>query len=86
MLRNRGTAKAGAGNAAIGAAFESHLREVNAWLESKAYVKTLRIPYHEVLRDAETIGMRISDFLNVKLDCIAMAQRVDATLYRNRLT
>jgi len=86
MLRNRGTAKAGAGNAAIGAAFESHLREVNAWLESKSYVKTLRVPYHEVLRDAETIGMRISDFLNVKLDCIAMAQRVDATLYRNRLT
>jgi hypothetical protein len=84
MLRNRGTAKPAAGNAAIATAFESHLREVNAWLESKSYVRTLRIAYHEVLRDGEAIGMRISDFLNVELDCTAMAQQVDATLYRNR--
>jgi len=85
MLKNRGTAKAAAGNAAIGAAFESHLREVNAWLESKAYVKTLRIPYHEVLRDAEPIAHKIVDFLGVDLDIAAMTQQVDATLYRNRL-
>jgi len=85
MLKNRGTAKAAAGNAAIGAAFESHLREVNAWLESKAYVKTLRMPYHEVLRDAEPIAHKIVDFLGVDLDIAAMTQQVDATLYRNRL-
>src|SRR5208282_620889 len=47
MLRNRGTAKAGVDNAALAGLFEKELRAVNAWLDSKAYVKTLRVPYHE---------------------------------------
>lgn len=84
MLRNRGNAKAGAGNAAIATAFESHLREVNAWLDSKAYVKTLRVPYHDVLRDVEAIARNIDQFLEIGLDVEAMARQVDATLYRNR--
>jgi hypothetical protein len=84
MLRNRGTAGAGSGNAAIAAAFESHLREVNAWLENKAYVKTLRVPYHEVLRGAETIGQNLTEFLGIGLNVEAMTSQVDATLYRNR--
>jgi hypothetical protein len=84
MLRNRGTAKAGAGNTAIAAAFESHLREVNAWLDSKAYVKTLRVPYHDVLRDAEIIAEKLTQFLGISLNVEAMSGQVDATLYRNR--
>jgi hypothetical protein len=84
MLRNRGTAKAGAGNAAIAAAFETHLREVNAWLDNKEYVKTLRVPYHEVLRDAKLIAQKISQFLEIDLRADAMAGQVDANLYRNR--
>ena len=84
MLRNRGTAKAGAGNAAMAAAFESHLREVNAWLDSKAYVKTLRVPYQELLRDAEIIAKKLAQFLGVSLDAEAMTHQVDPTLYRNR--
>jgi hypothetical protein len=86
MLRNRGTTQAAAGNAAIAAAFHSHLREVDAWLDSKAYVKTFRAPYHEVLRDPETVGKRISEFLHVPLNFAAMTAAVDATLYRNRLS
>jgi hypothetical protein len=85
MLRNRGTAPAGAGNAAMAAAFESHLREVDTWLAGKSYVKTLRVPYHEVLRDPETMGKRIAEFLPAALDYPAMVRQVDATLYRNRL-
>jgi hypothetical protein len=84
MLRNRGAVKAGAGNAAIAGAFETHLREVNAWLDGKAYVKTLRVPYHQVLRDAEEIAEKISQFLGINLNVEAMTQQVDATLYRNR--
>jgi sulfotransferase family protein len=84
MMRNRGTAKPGAGNAIIGDAFEKNLRAVNAWLDSKAYVKTLRIPYHEVLRDAETIAQKITQFLGIDLNVEAMSRQVDATLYRNR--
>jgi hypothetical protein len=84
MMRNRGTARAGAGNAIIGDAFEKNLRAVNAWLDSKAYVKTLRVPYHEVLRDAETIAQKITQFLGTDLNVEAMSRQVDATLYRNR--
>ncbi len=83
MLRNRGTTPAAA-NAAMTAAFENHLREVNAWLEGKAYVKTLRVPYHEVLRDADAIARKLNEFLGIDLNVQAMAGQVDATLYRNR--
>jgi len=86
MLRNRGTAKAGASNAAIAGAFETHLREVNTWLDNKAYVKTLRVPYHEVLRDAKLIAQKISQFLEIDLNAEAMTQQVDSSLYRNRST
>jgi len=84
MLRNRGTGKLAAGNTAMTAAFEGHLREVNAWLGSKNYVKTLRVPYHEVLNDAAAIAQKITQFLGIDLNLEAMTQQVDATLYRNR--
>jgi hypothetical protein len=84
MLRHRGTAKPGTNKAAIAAAFESHLREVDAWLGSKCYLKLLRIPYHDVLDDPEDLGRKLVEFLNVDLDAEAMARQVDPTLYRNR--
>jgi hypothetical protein len=61
------------------------LRAVDAWLNSKTFVKTLRVPYHELLCDAEAIAHSIAQFLEISLDVRAMAQQVDATLYRNRV-
>lgn len=84
MLRRRGTYKEGADPAVISAAFEKHLREVYGWLDSKAYVKTLRVPYHEVLAQPGEIGKRIADFLQIDLNLNAMNGCVDASLYRNR--
>jgi hypothetical protein len=84
MLRNRGTAKPGTNNSAIAAAFEKHLGEVNAWLDSKNYVKTFRVPYHEVLHDGEGITQKVTKFLGIDLDVDAMARQVDSGLYRNR--
>ncbi|HWY22655.1 MAG TPA: sulfotransferase domain-containing protein [Candidatus Acidoferrum sp.] len=84
MLRRRGTAKPGTGKAAIAAAFESHLREVDAWLGSKSYLKLLRVPYHDLLHDPEDIGRKLVQFLKIHLDAEAMARQVDPTLYRNR--
>jgi len=84
MLRNRGTAKAGAHNSAVATAFKSHLREVNAWLDGKAYVKTLRVPYHDVLNDAKDIARKVKQFLEIDLNDEAMIRQVDASLYRNR--
>jgi hypothetical protein len=84
MMRNRGTANAAVDPSFMTAAFEKNLRAADAWLESKAYVKTLRVPYHDVLRDAGEVGQKLSAFLAVGLDVEAMTSQVDAGLYRNR--
>lgn len=84
MLRRRGTYKEGMDPAVVAAAFEKHLHEVYAWLESKDYVKAIKVPYHDVLSKPEEIGEQIAGFLGLSLDGSAMAQQVDASLYRNR--
>jgi sulfotransferase family protein len=84
MLHHRGTGKQTADNSVVAAAFEKNLRAVNAWLDSRTYVKTLRVQYHEVLRDAEDIAKKLSEFLGVSLKVDAMTRQVDAALYRNR--
>jgi hypothetical protein len=84
MLRRRGTYKEGANPAMIAAAFEKHLREVYAWLESKPNVKNLRVSYHDALRQPEEIGKQLAQFLGIELNLEAMVQQVDASLYRNR--
>ena len=84
MMRRRGTYKDGADPAAMAAAFEKHLREVYAWLDGKAYVKSLRVPYREALQGPAEISRRIAEFLGLPLNVEAMTQQVDASLYRNR--
>jgi hypothetical protein len=84
MLHHRGTAKPNADNSVVAAAFEKNLRAVNTWLDSKAYVKTVRVQYHEVLRESEEIAKKLSEFLGLSLKVEAMTRQVDATLYRNR--
>ena len=85
MLRRRGTYKEGANPAAISAAFEKHLREVYAWLDGKSYVKTMP---HAISRGAEQSkrdwAAARASFWGASLDLDAMAQQVDASLYRNR--
>jgi hypothetical protein len=84
MLRRRGTYKEGANPAVIAAAFEKHLREVYSWLDGKPYVKTLCLPYHEVLSAPKAVSLRLAEFLAVPLHVEAMTQQVDSSLYRNR--
>ena len=84
MLRRRGTYKEGTNPAAIAAAFEKHLNEVNAWLDSKPNVRVLRLPYHDVLSEPQEISQKLSDFLGVPLNVEAMKQQIDSSLYRNR--
>ena len=84
MLQRRGTYKEGANSEAVSSAFEKHLREVYLWLNGKPHVRALRIRYHDVLRDPESVGETLARFLGLKLDLAAMLKRVDASLYRNR--
>lgn len=84
MLRRRGTYKEGTNPAAIGAAFEKHLREVYAWMNSKPQVKSIRVAYHEALSQPEQVSRQIGEFLGVPLNIKAMTEQVDSSLYRNR--
>jgi hypothetical protein len=84
MLRRRGTYKEGVDPAIISAAFEKHLREVYAWFDGKAYVKSVRIPYHEVLSKPKEVAQQLGEFLGIHLEADAMIQQVDGSLYRNR--
>jgi hypothetical protein len=84
MLRRRGTYREGVNAAAISAAFEKHLREVDAWREGKAYVKSLRVPYHDALRKPKETAERVAEFLGIALAIEAMSGQVDVSLYRNR--
>ena len=84
MLRRRGTYKEGTNPAIIAAAFEKHLREVEAWFLGKPYVRVLRVAYHDVLQSAERVSRKLADFLEIPLKTELMVQQVDASLYRNR--
>lgn len=84
MMRRRGTFREGSNPAAMAAAFEKHLSEVYAWLEGKAYVRSLRISYSDALKQAQETSEKIAEFLGIPLNIEAMTQQVDASLYRNR--
>jgi hypothetical protein len=84
MMRRRGTYKEGANPAAMAAAFEKHLKEVYGWLDGKAYVRSLRVSYHDALKQTEDASRNVAEFLGIRLNVQAMTQQVDASLYRNR--
>jgi len=84
MMRRRGTYKEGANPVAMAAAFEKHLKEVYGWLDGKAYVRSLRVSYHDALKQTEDASRNVAEFLGIPLNVQAMTQQVDASLYRNR--
>jgi len=84
MLRRRGTYKEGANPAAIASAFEKHLKEVYGWLDNTAYVRSLRVPYHQVLSNPKAVSEELIAFLETDLNLDAMRAQVDSSLYRNR--
>jgi hypothetical protein len=71
-------------NPALTAQFEDHLRRVYAWLEGKSYVKSMLLPYHDVLKEPKIAAEKIAQFLDIRLNLDAMVQQVDGSLYRNR--
>jgi hypothetical protein len=85
MLRRRGTAASGGDTSAIEEAFQRHLVEVNKWLAGKDNVKILRVHYHRVLREPQTVADEIAAFIQEPLDIEAMVRQVDSSLYRNRM-
>jgi hypothetical protein len=68
----------------LGATFQRQLSQVRAWLALQPHSRTLRIDNAEVIAEPRRAGARIAAFLGRGLDGDAMADVVDAGLYRER--
>lgn len=84
MIRRRGTSGPKLADAALIAALQAHLSQVNAWLKDKTGLPVCRVHYHDVLGNPLLISAKIQGFLEHTLDVDAMAGQVDASLYRQR--
>lgn len=84
MLKRRGTADPSIDPAAITRAFQTHLYEVNTWLNGKPNVAVLRVHYRSLLNEGNAAAEKIAAFLNLSLNIEAMTLQVDQSLYRNR--
>lgn len=86
MIRRRGTSGPQLADAALLAALQAHLNQVNAWLNNKhkTGLPVCRVQYHEVLADARRICEQVQDFMGHSLKLDAMAGQIDSSLYRQR--
>jgi hypothetical protein len=86
MIRRRGTAAPKLPEAALLAALQAHLNQINSWLknQNQARLQVYRVQYHDVLANAQPVSEKIQDFLGRSLNLAAMAEQVDSSLYRQR--
>jgi Sulfotransferase domain len=84
MLKQLGASGASMPGAAMMAAFETHLKQVSAWLESREEIEVCRVEYGLLLREPLREAGRVQEFLNLPLDVEAMARQVDGSLHRQR--
>jgi len=85
MLRRRGTHDPAVDSSVIKQAFQTHLYDVNTWLNGKSNLEVLRIPYHRVLEEPRLVTEEIAQFLKMPLNLDAMIAQVDQSLYRQRV-
>jgi hypothetical protein len=85
MLRRRGTTPS-ADHALLTTAFRDHMKQVAAWLEQREDVPICRVGYRKLVSDPESCARMVREFLGLELNVEAMAQQVDPSLYRNRVT
>ena len=64
--------------------FESHLKQVEDWLNKKQNMNVIYVTYHEVLENPENNIKQVNEFLGHILDEDKMMKAIDDRLYRNR--
>lgn len=84
MLTRQGKAGAALNEAKLGGVFAAQMAEVEKWLAAQAAFRVLPVNYHELIADPSGHAAKICEFLGGSLDEAAMAQAVDASLYRQR--
>jgi hypothetical protein len=74
----------GAGDGDAEAAYQTHLRRLEAWLAGRRGMDTMYVGYHDIILAPEAGALRIARFLGRTLDQEAMVRAVDPSLYRER--
>lgn len=72
--------------AAVRAAFERHLAQIQPWLATQPYVNCLALEFAEVIARPVDAAASIAELLQLELDIEQMAAAVDPKLYRERRT
>jgi hypothetical protein len=85
MLERRGESGGKVSDEQMTALFEKHLAQVYAWMDQQPNLEYISVSYNETLSDPIPTIERIQAFLDRDWDTAAMAQVVDAGLYRNRV-
>lgn len=84
MLENMGNAKPQPPDEQMARLFESHLQQVDRYLQQQPRMQVLHVRHRDVISSPLPQVERIAQFLELDLDVQAMAGVVDQSLYRNR--
>jgi hypothetical protein len=60
------------------------MNQVTNWIRSAKNVSYRAVSHHELLGDAAKVAGHVQRFLDLPLNTTAMADQVDAKLYRQR--
>jgi hypothetical protein len=66
--------------------FTKHLAKLREWLASQRNLQVIYIRYGDLVQHPEIEAVRVSEFLEGRVEASRMAQSVDPSLYRNRKT
>ncbi len=70
----------------IKSAFTKHLDRLRSWLQDQPHIAVLNVRYNDLVAHPEQLATQVSNFLGGQADVQAMAEAVDPSLYRNRMT
>ncbi|MDP3226125.1 MAG: hypothetical protein Q8M96_23585 [Rubrivivax sp.] len=65
-------------------AFASQLSQLDTWLAAQPSIAVMPVPYHQVLREPQSVAEALNNFLGLNLDTAAMVRVVDPALHRQR--
>lgn len=84
MLTRLGREVPATPNAAVFAAFEKHLKDIESWLATRGNTTVLYVDHRVVLDRPQHEAARIADFLGGNLDISRMAAQVERSLHREK--
>ena len=84
MLERQG--KTSADNAVLAKVYQSQLSQLEQWLGTQPHFAALPVKYHDLIENPRAAAEKIDIFLGGGLSVKAMANAVDPTLHRQRIS